>query len=235
MGLKRIIKEFSIFEIVLWSCSCIALILLFIVNSQRDVITLIASLIGVTALIFIAKGNVIGQIFTVVFSIFYAIVSYKLSYYGEMITYLGMTAPMALLSAISWLRHPYSEEKNVVEISSISIGKCRVIFICTIVVTCIFYFILDFLGTSSLFVSTISIATSFIAASLMFFRSPYYAIAYASNDIVLIILWIMATINEFSYLPMVLCFVIFFVNDIYGFINWRRIRKKQKNVAIESK
>ena len=63
-----------------------------------------------------------------------------------------------------------------------------------------------------------------------YMRSPYYAIAYAGNDIVLIVLWVLASIQDISYLPMVLCFVMFFANDIYGFINWKRMRKRQERI-----
>lgn len=69
---------------------------------------------------------------------------------------------------------------------------------------------------------TVSVATSFIAASLTLLRSPLYGLGYAANDIVLIIMWIMATVDDPSYLPMIVCFSVFFINDCYGFINWRK-------------
>ncbi len=61
----------------------------------------------------------------------------------------------------------------------------------------------------------------------MYLRSSAYALSYAANDIVLIILWIMASLDNISYLPMIVCFAMFFINDIYGFINWRRMKKRQ--------
>lgn len=39
----------------------------------------------------------------IVFSLLYGVISYTCAYYGEMITYLGMTAPMALFALISFL------------------------------------------------------------------------------------------------------------------------------------
>src|SRR5690606_37024781 len=94
-------------------------------------------------------------------------------------------------------------------------------------VTIIFYFILEFLQTPNLIVSTISVFTSMFAAILMMYRVPYYAIAYAVNDIILIVLWILASISSISYIPMVLCFIIFLVNDLYAFIDWSKRRKIQ--------
>lgn len=62
-------------------------------------------------------------------------------------------------------------------------------------------------------------------------RSPLYGLGYAANDIVLIIMWIMATVDDPSYLPMIVCFSVFFINDCYGFINWRKIRQRQGETA----
>lgn len=96
-------------------------------------------------------------------------------------------------------------------------------------ITGIFYFLLKALNNSNLLVSTISIATSFSASYLTLMRSAYYGIGYASNDLVLIFLWSMATMEDISYMPMTVCFSMFFLNDIYGFLNWQRIKKQQKH------
>jgi nicotinamide riboside transporter PnuC len=90
-----------------------------------------------------------------------------------------------------------------------------------------FYLILGALDTSNLVISTVSVSTSFLAAALTYLRSPYYALGYAANDVVLIVLWVLASVVDISYLSMVVCFIMFLVNDLYGFINWRRMQRKQ--------
>ena len=97
------------------------------------------------------------------------------------------------------------------------------------IITGIFYFILKYFNTANLIPSTISVTTSFVAVYLTFRRSPYFALAYASNDIVLIILWILASIYDAKYISVVVCFVAFLVNDIYGFVNWCKMKKRQNN------
>ena len=71
--------------------------------------------------------------------------------------------------------------------------------------------------------------TSFLAVYLTYKRSAFFALAYAANDIVLIILWIMAALAETAYVSVIVCFAMFFVNDIYGFINWSKMQKRQAN------
>lgn len=219
------IKNLTRFESGLWIFSLVVVTGSFIIGEADDYLTLIASLIGVTALIFVSKGDVTGQVLTVVFSILYAIISYSFDYYGEMITYLGMTMPIALMSVVSWIRNPYDEKE--VEVAHLSKRQIVMVVLLSFIVTFLFYFVLKYFGTTNLIVSTISIITSFLASFFMYLRSSAYALSYAANDIVLIVLWIMASMENISYLPMIICFVMFFINDMYGFFNWRRMKERQ--------
>jgi nicotinamide mononucleotide transporter PnuC len=214
-------------EWLIWLGSLIAVTGSFLLADESHGLTLAASLTGATALIFVAKGDVLGQFLTVVFGLIYAVISYQFAYYGEMITYLGMTAPIAVLSIVTWLKHPFEAGKFEVKISHINPRQIYQMISLSIIVTFLFYFILKWFGTSNLMISTISITTSFVASYLLLLRSPAYALAYATNDIVLIIMWIMAAIADISYLPMVICFIIFLLNDSYAFYNWKRMRKRQ--------
>jgi len=226
MKFKNPFAELTRFELILWLTSVCAIAISAFLAGSTDFLNTIASLIGVTALIFIARGYVIGQVLVVIFSVFYGIISFYFSYYGEMITYLCMTAPMAIVSIVSWIKHPY-KDSNEVEVNRVTKKQTAVMLILTVIVTIAFYFILSALNNANISFSTISVTTSFIASYLTFLRSPYYAIGYATNDLVLIVLWTLATIDSISYLPMVVCFIMFFFNDIYGFVSWRRMQRRQ--------
>ncbi len=224
---KALISYFSKSEITLWCCSTFLITISFFVYNQNSYLTLVASLVGVTSLIFNAKGNPIGQFLMIVFSLLYGFISLTFAYYGEMITYLGMTLPMAVVALITWLKNPYKGNKAEVQVNHISKKELILMLILSAAVTCVFYIILNLFNTANIIPSTISVTTSFIAVYLTFRRSPYFAIGYAANDIVLIILWVLAAIEDITYLSVVVCFVVFLVVDLYGFINWRKIGKRQ--------
>lgn len=230
--MKRIINYFTKFEWTLLFISITVIIVSFLIFDKTNYLFLISSLIGVTSLLFFAKGNPIGQILTIIFSILYGIISYSFAYYGEMITYLGMTAPMAVIALISWLKNPYNGKKSEVKVNSISIKEIPLIIVLTSIVTICFYFILNAFNTPNIVPSTISVTTSFVAVYLTFRRSPYYAVAYAVNDVVLIILWSLAAIENITYISVIICFVTFLFNDIYGFYNWYKMKKRQQNKDI---
>lgn len=225
--IKSLFNYFSKGEIVLWFSSVLLITVFFFIFDRENYLTLTASLIGATALIFNAKGNPIGQGLIIVFAVLYAVISYGFAYYGEMITYLGMSAPMALIALISWLKNPYNGNKAEVKVNRIKGKEFIFMLILTIIVTVIFYFILKNLGTANIVPSTVSVTTSFAAAYLTFRRSPLYALAYAANDAVLLILWTMAAFSDLSYLSVIICFVMFLFNDIYGFVNWKKMQKRQ--------
>ena len=225
--MKKLVNYFSKIEIALWTISMIAIINSFLVFDRTNYLTLYASLIGVTSLIFCAKGNPFGQLLMIVFSLLYGIISYKFAYYGEMVTYLGMTLPMAVFALVSWLRSPYNGKLSEVKVNRISGKEKGVMWVGAIAITILFYFILVFFGTANIVPSTLSVTTSFVAVYLTFRRDPFYALAYAANDIVLITLWILASVCDLRYISVVVCFVAFLFNDLYGFLNWRKMEKKQ--------
>lgn len=229
---RKIVKSlphyFTKGEAALWISSVTLITASFIMFDRVNYLTLVASLIGVTSLIFNAKGNPFGQLLMVIFSILYGIISFRFSYYGEMVTYLGMTAPMAVFALISWLRNPYNGKRSEVAVNRLTKKERVLITVLTIFVTIVFYFILAAFRTANLLPSTLSVTTSFIAVYLTFRRSPFFAIAYAANDMVLIVLWILAAWANSSYFSVIICFVVFLVNDMYGFINWIKMRKRQE-------
>ena len=185
--MKSVLHYFSIREILLWLVSALAVVISFFIFDGESYLTLCASLIGVTSLIFCAKGNFIGLALMVIFSLLYGYISYTYSYFGEMVTYLGMTMPMSVVALVSWIRNPYDSNKSEVRIGSMSFKDSVIMWVLTFVVTVAFYFILGFFNTSNLIPSTISVTTSFLAVYLSYKRSPFFALAYAFNDVILML------------------------------------------------
>ena len=208
-------------EWLLWLCSLFIVLVSNILAANFDPLTLIAALVGVTSLVFAAKGNVWAQVLMIVFSILYGIISFRFRYWGEMITYLGMTMPMAVWSTITWIRNP-SKNGNEVEIQKLNRKHIAGLSVFSVAVTAAFYYILHMLDTPNIVFSTISVTTSFLAASLTMLRSSYYALGYAMNDIVLIVLWVLASLKNPAYIPVAVNFAIFFLNDLYGFVSWKK-------------
>lgn len=221
-------KYFTKSELALWLSSLALILISFFIFSNDGHLTLIASLIGATALIFCAKGNPFGQILMIIFCVLYGFISYSVRYFGELMTYVLMSLPMAVLSLITWFKNPFEGNKSQVKVNKIKPPEYLFIFFLAALVTIVFYYILKYFNTANLIPSTFSVTTSFIAAYLTARRSPYYALAYGVNDIVLIILWGLASIYDISYISVLTCFVVFLANDLYGFAAWLKMEKLQQ-------
>lgn len=227
--LKKLMTYFSKFEMFLWSFSVLMITLSYLIFDKSNHLTFFASLIGITSILLSAKGNPIGQFLMIIFSLFYGFISYSVRYYGEMATYLGMTMPMAVFALISWLKHPYNGRKSEVAVKRLS--KAEILFIIPLsaLVTAIFYFVLKEFNAANILPSTFSVTTSFLAVYLTFMRSHYFSLAYALNDIVLLVLWTLASFENTKYISVVICFSTFLLNDIYAFISWKKMAEKQKS------
>ena len=223
-------KYFTKLEIGIWVSSVALILTSFLIFDRVNYLNMIASLIGTTSLLLCAKGNPLGQVLIIMFSALYAYISWAIRYYSELITYAFMTLPMAIFSLVSWLKNPFEKGKAEVRINTLSKKEILFSFFLSSIVTTIFFFILRALNTANLVVSTISIFTSFLAGYYTFRRSELLAVAYGFNDLVLIVLWIIATISSIEYLSIVICFAVFLVNDTYTFINWRKMKKHQSKI-----
>lgn len=230
--LKNKLQYFSGKDLALWSSSIVLITVSFFIFDRVNYMTYAASIIGATSLVFNAKGNPFGKFLMVVFSVLYGVISYSCFYYGEMITYLGMTGPMALFALVSWLRNPCDGNMAEVKVNQISRNEMLFMYILSIVVTVGFFFILKAFDTSNLALSTLSVTTSFIAVHLTFRRSSFFSLAYAANDVVLIVLWMLAAKEDISCMSVLICFVTFLFNDIYGYISWIKMEKRQQETMI---
>ena len=228
--MKKTKNYFSKFEISLWITSVTLITFSFMIFDRSGYLTLIASILGVTAILLNAKGNPIGQGLMVIFSIIYGIISYGFAYYGEMITYVGMSLPMAVIALIAWLKNPFEKGKAEVKVNRITKKETLFMIILSLLVTFVFYFILKTFNTANLIPSTFSVTTSFAAVYLTSRRSPYFSLLYAFNDIVLIVLWGLASFHSLSYISVLVCFLMFLLNDLYAFISWRKMEIRQRLV-----
>ena len=119
LTMKKIFPTFTKFEIFLLIFSLFTISSTFFIFDGKNYLAMIASLVGAIAIIFCAKGNPIGQGLFIIFGLLYGYISITYAYWGEMLTYLGMSVPMAIYSLITWLKNPYNDNQAEVKVSII--------------------------------------------------------------------------------------------------------------------
>ena len=224
----KIFKDWTNFEKVLLFGSILIVGITGIVF-KSDLLTVSCSLVGIVTALLLAKGKNLGQVFGLLITILYSIVSFKNKYYGEVLIYALLMLPMYIIGIITWINHK-NEKTNSVEINSIKKKEWVIVSCVFILVFVGIYFLLKYFNTNELIVSTISVLASLFAVYLQIRRSKYSFSFYILNDIILIFLWGIPVIHgNYVLFPMLLNPTINLINDIYGFYNWKKTENIQNN------
>ena len=220
-------KILSLKEVIFLSLEIIIPIILYFIFNCQDYMNLIGAEIGIISIFFLAKASLFGIGLSLLFSTFYAITSLNYTYYGEAIIYFAFMIPIGIANGIIWFRNRF---KGTTEVEILSSKRIDFILGPTIaaILTFSLFWLLRYLGTENIITSTISLFTSFLALYFQLRRNRFTELFYAANDIVLIVLWTLATIDDISFIPIVTCFLFLLINDLYGFFNWSKIQKRQE-------
>ncbi len=223
--IKKVFGKWNAIELIFYIAG-LALIITMSICFGASWMSAVTGIFGLSCVLFAAKGKIIGIFFTWVMIVFYSILSYKNKYYGEVFINLCMMFPMTIIQLISWLKNLGKD--YVVKVNSIT--KKEIIIVCSAAALAFvaFYFILRALNTSQLIFSTISIVTSVLATYFQSRRSKYGFLAFLVNDAVLCVLWLFATLEDIKNVAMLTAVALYVVSDIYGFISWGILQKRQQ-------
>ena len=181
-----------------------------------------------TALL-LAKGKWSCYAIGVISTFFYAYISYRNGYYGEIMISMFLTLPLMIVGLLNWIKH--QDETKTVIVKDVSKKELAIVLGSQVILFFGYYYLLKIFNTDNLVVSALSIVASLIATYLTARRSEYGFVGFIINDIILIMLWgIPVLFGAFSLIPVVLCPILLLINDIYGAYNWKRIKKKQETV-----
>ena len=227
--LKKILGEWTLFEILFLIFGVAVITLGFIAGSERNVYAYLVSVLGVLSVIFLAKGWIVAPIVGILYSVLYGILAVYSRYYGEAIILVVMI-PMNIMMIVSWLKHGDKEVESQVAVNKVTNAEYMYLLGATIVAGIGIYYLLLALNTAEVFVSTIALLASLVATYLSYRRSRYYAIAYLIADGVRVGLWCISLFaGESMHLPTMLCFVMFIISDVYGLVHWKKEEARQNN------
>ena len=224
----KLLKDWSNFEKILLFGSIIIVSIVGIAF-KSDILTVYCSIVGIITALLLAKGKNLGQVFGLLITILYSIVSYKNKYYGEVLIYALLMLPMYIIGIFTWINHK-SEKTDSVEINSIKKKEWIIVSVISIGVFIGIYYLLKAFNTNELIVSTLSVLASLFAVYLQIRRSKYSFGFYLINDIILMFLWGIPVLHgNYILVPMLLNPTINFINDAYGFYNWKKTEKIQRS------
>ena len=226
--MMKLFKDWTDFEKVLLFGSIIVVSLVGIFF-KSDLLTTSCSIVGIITALLLAKGKNLGQVFGLLITILYSIVSFKNKYYGEVLIDALLMLPMYVIGIITWINKK-KKKTNSVEINSIKKKEWIIVSFVFALVFVGIYYLLKAFNTNELIVSTISVLASLFAVYLQIRRSKYSFSFYIVNDIILMFLWGIPVVHgSYMLFPMFLNPTINLINDLYGFYNWKKTERIQNN------
>ncbi len=226
--IKKIFGKWNIVELALYIAG-LALIIVMSACFGASWTSALAGIFGLSCVLFSAKGKIISIFFTWIMIVFYSLLSYKNKYYGEVFINIFMMFPMTVVQLAAWLKNLGKD--YVVKVNSIKKTEIIIVFAVAAAAFVAFYFILRALNTSQLIFSTVSIVTSVLATYFHSRRSRYGFLAFLVNDAVLCVLWLLATLQDVKNIAMLTAVSLYVISDIYGFISWGILQKRQQKEA----
>lgn len=229
---KGAIKKFFINEIkgwkkleLCWLAVATAVILGLSIYWKENFIGIVSALTGVWCVIFTGKGKRSSFIFGTINVLFYAIVSLKAKYYGEVMLNLLYYLPMNFVGWFMWKKH-MNEETGEVKKTHLSLKKGTVLYALTAVAILLYGTVLRFIGGKLPYIDSMSTTVSVTAQILSVKRLTEQWVLWIIVDVVTVIMWGINFAKGGENIATLAMWSVYLINAIIMFIKWNKEAKK---------
>jgi len=225
--MEKIIKYFSdwkTFEKV-WLGISTLLILSLSLYWGDGLIGITASLTGIWCVVLVAKGKISNYYVGIVNILAYAWIAYSWKFYGEVMLNLIFFLPMQFVGILVWRKHMNSKAKEVK--TKIMTQKQRFTWFVIAFVAILFYGQwLASLGGNMPYFDSVSTILSIIAMILMIMRYVEQWVLWIGVNMASIYLWVYALSNGGTDISVLIMWVAYLVNSLYGLYNWNKLNQQ---------
>jgi len=229
--MKKTFSNIKVYEFVLMAIFILSVIVVGAICSS-PIIVIINSLISIISVFLITKGNYLGNVLQIVYSLIYSYIAFINQYYGEVIFFILVNLPIYICSTIFWLKNR-NVETNEIRINTIKLKEYLLLFIVGVVGYVVLFFLLKSLNTANIYLGTLSLIIGSIAGYLSMRRCEYNFIVYILLNVIGIMLWFSVVISDISNLPTMLIYIINLFMNISGIINWKRLKIMQTKKTLQ--
>lgn len=231
LAVKKYFQEWNLWEL-LWLVSFTIVILVLSILWKDTWYGTVASLTGIWCVVLTAKGKISNYYFGIVNVILYAVVAYQSRFYGEVMLNILYFLPMSVWAIFLWKKHKVSDDKpDDVKVISLSWKKRILWFVGSSVAIVAYTYLLYVLKGNLPWIDSITTIASVVAMIILARRAIEQWIIWIFVDILTVIMWVIAIREGAGDITILIMWIAYLVNAIYGFINWLKLLKEQKNEA----
>lgn len=218
-----------------WLILFLAIQLAIFVIQPDSWIASIAAITGILCVVFVGKGKISNYLFGLISVSLYAYTSYTYQLYGEMQLNLFVYVPVQFIGFYVWRKHMTSENTvnnaGVEEVIAKALNAKQWAMVIAIVVvgTYAYSLWLTHLESALPQLDGATVVISLVAQALMILRYREQWALWIIVNILTISLWAaMYFKTGETSLPLLVMYMMYLCNSIYGYYNWTQLVKKHQ-------
>lgn len=222
--LKHFWRGYTTFEKLFLLLGIVLQIIVFVIYPDTP-LNIIAGLAGVISVVMCAKGRTMFYFVGFIQTCTYLVLSWQNSFYGEVLENLFYFVTM-IWGIFVWKKNETTNADGTEDVLAkrFTTTQWLVSILGTIVATVIMGHWLDKIGSAQAFTDAATNVMAIFAQLLMVRRYREQWIWWLVIDLFCIKLWWVA-----GNLSMVVMYVFWTANTIYGFVNWSKLNREQTN------
>ncbi|CAM4135510.1 nicotinamide riboside transporter PnuC [Lederbergia lenta] len=196
---------------------------------EDSLIGLVSSLTGMLCVVLVAKGKITNYYFGIINTLTYGYLAYTYGLYGDAMLNLLFYFPAQFIGIYLWGKHRATGNVQGEDVVVARVQKKFRLIVLTILLWALYAIFLVYLGGRSIGLDSATTILSVIAQILMIKRYVEQWLVWILVNILSIAMWIIELIRQDGNdWAIALMWTAFLINSIYGYLNWRKLYKKQE-------
>ena len=224
--IKNYLDEWSLFE-KLWLLAFTAVNTYLFFAWHDSWIGLTASLTGMLCVVLTAKARISSFYFGLVNILTYSYVAYKSAYYGDVMLNMLYFLPMTFVGIYFWKKNVKKDKKSkTVVVKSLSWKNKAYWLVLSLIVVFVYGMFLRWLNGTLPFVDSVTTIFSIVATIMLTKRLTDQWFYWILVDVWSVFMWVFIFLRDGNEISMLVMWSAFLVNAVYGYYNWRKMKKK---------
>ncbi len=221
---REIFEDWSLFEIIWLVSSTVIMIALSVVWGD-NLLALISGITGILGVVLAAKGKVSTYFFATINVAIYAYLTFQNALYGEFMLNTFYYIPMNFVGFYLWSRHK-NQESGDVKGRELTKKQITILLVVVAAIVIGYWKILSRMGGQLALIDAMSTIFSVVALILQVARYAEQWLLWIIVNVVSVIMWGLLIGKDSSAITMVVMWIAYLFNSVYGYYNWKKLSKQ---------
>lgn len=204
-------------------------IISIVVFKEINILALIASISGVASAVLSAKGHINCYYIGLINIVSYVVVAFYSHFYGTLLLQLLFFIPMQFIGIYHWKKHLKPNTK-IVNTKEMTLNQIILTTLLSVAVALLYSMFLRLIGSHAVILDSSITTMSIIGTVLSIRRYKEQWLFWSIVNILSILMWSTSASNNHTGILMATTYVIYLINSVYGYINWKSLLGTQEEI-----